>query len=231
MTDHIALRGLRVSCVVGVHAWERKAPRELVLDVVLHVDTRAAAATDGLEDTVDYDAMATSLRGRLVELRPKLIEAAADAVAQVCLAHPSVASVDVTVRKDRAMRGTDSVSVEVHRRRPKPLPPETCCRSMAACLWEDDWPLLYRPHLRELALEKSGSSVLQTLLFCPWCGKRLPRSLWAGWLARAEKHGYQGIESPKNLLPDELHSDAWWRKNVKRPATPRRASPPKKRAR
>lgn len=117
MTDRIEVRGLVVTCVVGVHDHERRAPRELLLDLVLETDLRRAGATDSLADTVDYDALARIVRERFRGLAPRLIETVAAETADVCLGDRRVDAVTVTVRKTGAVEGTESVSVTVRRTR------------------------------------------------------------------------------------------------------------------
>lgn len=117
MTDRVALRGLVVECVVGVHAWERKKPRKLVLDVVLELDLSNASVTDDLAATVDYDALAQSIRARVAGMSPKLIETVAGAALDVCLADALVVAAEVTVHKPGAVAGVEDVAVRLTRRR------------------------------------------------------------------------------------------------------------------
>ena len=61
--DRVALRGLRVRGRHGVLAEETALGQVFVVDVVLHLDTRAAAAGDDLTRTVHYGELAER-RGR-----------------------------------------------------------------------------------------------------------------------------------------------------------------------
>lgn len=102
MNDLITLTGLRVRGFHGVLPEERRDGQDFVVDVALTVDTRPAAASDALADTVDY----ASLADRLVEVVAgdpvDLIETLADRLARVCLADPQVISARVTVHKPQA---------------------------------------------------------------------------------------------------------------------------------
>jgi 7,8-dihydroneopterin aldolase/epimerase/oxygenase len=127
--DRIRIQGLRIRAVVGVHDWERKSPRELLLDLSLRTDLRRAAASDDLSDTVDYDALAAAVKVRVAGLRARLIERVAEEAAAVCLSDRRVRSVRVTVRKPGAVDAARMVSVTIVRRRPaqigqkRPPPP------------------------------------------------------------------------------------------------------------
>ena len=56
--DRILIRGLCVRGVIGVYDFEQQAPRELRLNMDLHMDLSAAAVSDDLDDTVDYARVA-----------------------------------------------------------------------------------------------------------------------------------------------------------------------------
>jgi dihydroneopterin aldolase len=100
--DRIELLGLRATGHHGVFDHERRDGQEFVVDIVLGVDTRAAAACDDLAHTVDYGAVATDVTA-IVEGAPlNLIEALADRIAETLLQRPLVQAVEVRVHKPHA---------------------------------------------------------------------------------------------------------------------------------
>lgn len=102
MTDRIRLTGLQARGHHGVLPHEREQGQDFAVDAVLSVDTRAAAASDDLADTVDYGALALALVA-VVEGPPvDLIETLASRLADVCLLDERVISVEVTVHKPQA---------------------------------------------------------------------------------------------------------------------------------
>ncbi len=106
MTDTILLEGLRVECIVGDLPHERTFPQELFLDIELGCDTLPATQTDALADTVDYVAVAQSVRETLIAARCRMVERAAQLAADACLAaDPRVRDVRVTLRKPHALPG------------------------------------------------------------------------------------------------------------------------------
>jgi len=119
MADHIALRGLRVRGFHGVLETERRDGQDFVVDVVLTVDTRQAAVSDALDDTVDYAALSQRLADIVSGEPVNLIETLAKRLADACLAHPLVEGAEVTVHKPSAPVPVEvaDVSVTVVRRR------------------------------------------------------------------------------------------------------------------
>src|SRR4029077_16740965 len=59
--DRICLEGLRGFGAHGVREHEQRDGQEFIIDAVLWLDTRAAAANDDLSLTVDYGAVADRL--------------------------------------------------------------------------------------------------------------------------------------------------------------------------
>jgi dihydroneopterin aldolase len=100
--DLISLTGLRVFGRHGVLPQERLNGQDFVVDAQLTVDTRAAAGSDDLTDTVDYAALADRLAAVVAGEPVNLIETLAARLADVCLADERVIEVRVTVRKPGA---------------------------------------------------------------------------------------------------------------------------------
>lgn len=118
--DRVAVRGLRAYGRHGVYPQERRDGQEFVVDAVLTVDTRPAAADDDLSRTVDYGALAGRLAAVVTGEPVRLIETLAERLAQVCLSERMVRDVEITVHKPHAPVPcpVDDVTVTISRRRP-----------------------------------------------------------------------------------------------------------------
>ena len=122
--DRIVLTGLRAKGFHGVLPEERRQGQDFVVDVVLHLDTRAAAADDDLTATVHYGELARALadvvRGEPVDL----LETLAARLARVALGNPRVSATDVTVHKPSAPIDEEfvDVAVTIRRRRDEVVP-------------------------------------------------------------------------------------------------------------
>uniref|UniRef100_UPI0037C4F81B dihydroneopterin aldolase n=1 Tax=Nocardioides terrisoli TaxID=3388267 RepID=UPI0037C4F81B len=82
--------------------FERREGQIFVLDLVLGVDTAAAAATDDLSETVDYGSLVADAKLAAEQDPVDLIETLAQRIADVCLAREKVEWVEVTVHKPHA---------------------------------------------------------------------------------------------------------------------------------
>jgi dihydroneopterin aldolase len=119
VSDRIEIRGLRVRGHHGVLPEERRDGQEFVIDVALTVDTRPAAASDDLAQTVDYADLARRL-AEVVSGEPvDLVETLAQRLADVCLSDGRVAATEVRVHKPQAPVGlpVEDVVVTISRSR------------------------------------------------------------------------------------------------------------------
>jgi dihydroneopterin aldolase len=102
VTDLITLTGLRVRGRHGVFDFERRDGQDFVVDVTLEFDTRRAAASDDLTDTIDYGELAQGLARVVDGEAVNLLETLAARLAEVCLGDERVAAATVTVHKPQA---------------------------------------------------------------------------------------------------------------------------------
>ena len=101
-SDRLAVRGIEAHGHHGVFDFERRAGQLFRVDLVLGMDTRPAARSDDLQDTVDYGTLVTAVK-EAVETNPvDLIETLAERIAKVCLTDSRVQWTEVTVHKPEA---------------------------------------------------------------------------------------------------------------------------------
>ena len=117
MTDELTVTGVRCWGHHGVFDHERRDGQWFVLDLTLGFDTRPAAASDDLHDTVDYGSLVAQVKAAVESDPVDLIEALADRVTGVCLSDRRVEWVRVTVHKPDAPIQADFTDVALTIRR------------------------------------------------------------------------------------------------------------------
>jgi dihydroneopterin aldolase len=118
--DRIELRGLRVLGTHGALAEEQGRAQPFEVDLDLELDLAAALATDQVEDTVDYGAVA-DVACRVVATESfRLLESLAARIADAVMADDRLRSVTVTVRKLRPPVAADLASAGVRLTRSLP---------------------------------------------------------------------------------------------------------------
>ncbi len=113
--DIIFLHDLRIETVIGLWDWERKIRQTVAIDLEMSADIAAAAATDSVDDTLNYKAVAKRLQEFVGESSFQLVETLAEKVAATIIDEFDVAWVRVKVSKPGAIRGSRDVGVIIER--------------------------------------------------------------------------------------------------------------------
>lgn len=101
VTDAIELRGLRVMAYCGILPEERERRQPFEIDVDVELDLLSAAASDDLENTIDYGRLVADIEQLAIEVRYGLLERFASEIAASVLRHDKASSTRVTIRKLR----------------------------------------------------------------------------------------------------------------------------------
>ena len=115
--DRIIISDLGLRCIIGINPEERREKQDVVINITIYADLRKAGKSDKFEDTVDYRAIKKKIVAHVETSHYFLIEALAESIAQLCLAHPLVQQVQVRVDKPSALRFARTVGVEIVRKR------------------------------------------------------------------------------------------------------------------
>ncbi len=118
--DYLTLQNLEVTCIIGDRDYERLTPQKLYFDICLAADLSRVCQSDQLCDTVDYVTIIDAIRDHLVARQYQMIEAAAQGVADCCLANPAIREVTVSLRKPGAIPGVIA-GVTITRAQPSQL--------------------------------------------------------------------------------------------------------------
>lgn len=102
MADRIELRGLKVRGNHGVFDHERRDGQDFVVDITVWLDSRPAAASDELADTLDYGALAQRAADIVSGPPRNLIETVSAEIAEAIMADQRLHAVEVVVHKPSA---------------------------------------------------------------------------------------------------------------------------------
>ncbi len=114
--DKIYLSDLRIDTVIGIFEWERRIKQNVRFDLEMGTDIRKAAASDSIEDTLDYKSLAKRVISFVEESQFNLVETLAESVARVIVTEFGVPYVKVTLNKAGAVRGASGVGIIIERR-------------------------------------------------------------------------------------------------------------------
>lgn len=97
--DKIHINGISCPAYVGVLPQEREKPQEVVVYLTLSLDLGAAAKTDRVESTVDYQKIVEKVDHAIAERPFRLLEALTAHVCQALLTDTRIKTALVRVRK------------------------------------------------------------------------------------------------------------------------------------
>jgi FolB domain-containing protein len=117
MTDRIYIKDLLLRTIIGINEEERRNRQDVLINIVLHAGTRAAGASDNIEDAVNYRTITKRVIDLVEGSRFHLVEKLAAEIAAICLGDSRVEQVTVRVEKPGALRFARSVGIEIDRTR------------------------------------------------------------------------------------------------------------------
>lgn len=113
--DKVLIEGLKVEASIGIFEWEQRIRQQVVFDLELGTDTRKAAQTDRIEDTLDYKAISKRIAELTGEGHWGLVEKLAETVATCLREEFGIPWVRLSVRKPGAVTGAAAVGVVIER--------------------------------------------------------------------------------------------------------------------
>ncbi len=113
--DIVFISDLKIETIIGIYEWERRVRQTISLDLEMDADIARAAATDAIEDTLDYKAVAKRLIEFVGNSDYQLVETLAERIAQIVLDEFDVPWLRLTVHKPGAVRGSRDVGVIIER--------------------------------------------------------------------------------------------------------------------
>lgn len=115
--DIVFIEDLRIETVIGIYDWERKIRQVVAIDLEMAFDNTKPAATDRIEDTLDYKAVSKRLIAFVEASHFELVETLAERCAAIVLDEFGVRWLRLKLSKPGAVRGSRAVGVRIERSR------------------------------------------------------------------------------------------------------------------
>jgi len=113
--DIIFLQALEIETVIGIYDWERQIKQKVVVDIEMVADIRKAAASDHIDDTLNYKAVAKRIISFVEESSFQLVETLTERIAEIILDEFEVPWVKISLNKIGAIRGARGVGIIIER--------------------------------------------------------------------------------------------------------------------
>ena len=115
--DLVTVRDLSVRAIIGIFDFERSARQEVLLNYAIETSIADAAASDAIDDALDYKTVTKRVIAFVESSSFFLVETLVERVAALILEEPRALAVTVSVEKPGALRHARSVGVRIHRRK------------------------------------------------------------------------------------------------------------------
>lgn len=117
MEDQVQIKDLLLRGIIGINDWEREKKQDILINITMFGDLRAAGESDRIEDAINYRTVAKQVIALVETAERFTVEALAADIADICLQTEGVQRAQVTVEKPGALRFARSVGVTIDRSR------------------------------------------------------------------------------------------------------------------
>ena len=115
--DKIVIKDLLLRGIIGVNDWERENRQDILVNLEVYTDLRAAARSDAMADALNYRTLTKAVIAYVESSNHHLIETLATEIARICIVGHGADRAVVRVEKPGALRFAASVGVVIERGR------------------------------------------------------------------------------------------------------------------
>ena len=113
--DIVYINDLRIETVIGIYDWEREIRQIVSIDLEMAADNRKAAASERIDDALNYKAVAKRLIQFVEQSEFQLVETLAERIAEIVLDEFDVDWLKLKLGKPGAVTGSAEVGVIIER--------------------------------------------------------------------------------------------------------------------
>jgi len=113
--DIVFIEDLRIETIIGIYEWERKVKQTISLDIEMAADNSKAAASENIDDALNYKAVAKRMITFTEESQFQLVETLAERLVEIIMNEFNVPWCRLKLSKLGAVTGSRSVGVIIER--------------------------------------------------------------------------------------------------------------------
>lgn len=113
--DIVYIRELEVETVIGIYDWEREIRQRVNLDIEMGTDISAAAATEEIDNTLNYKSVSDRLISFISDSEFLLVETMAQEIADILMNEFGVRWLRLRLGKPGAVPAAKDVGVIIER--------------------------------------------------------------------------------------------------------------------
>ena len=116
--DTIFISGLKADTIIGIYEWEKNTRQTILLDIEMATDISKAAASDDIEDTLNYKSISKRLVDFIENSKFELVEKLAEEISSLLINEFGVEELRLTLHKPGALSDADDVGIKITRQKP-----------------------------------------------------------------------------------------------------------------
>jgi len=109
----LKIKNLKLQTILGVHFWEEKISRGIIINVEIESDFIKALQSDDINDTIDYDLITTQIKNLIASKRFKLVETMAQKIMDQIMEDSRIKRCKIEIDKVGAVEAVESFSVTI----------------------------------------------------------------------------------------------------------------------
>ena len=113
--DIVYVKDLKIPARIGIYEWEKRIHQQIRVDLEMAWDNRIPAASDTIDDTLNYKTAAKHVVTLVGSQHFDLVERLAETIAQHLMSTFNMPWIRVTVGKPGAVKGSSEVGVQIER--------------------------------------------------------------------------------------------------------------------
>lgn len=113
--DIVFIEDLRIDTIIGIYDWEREVKQTIALDIEMAADNKKAAASENIDDALNYKAVAKRMIAFTEESQFQLVETLSERLVAIIMDEFNVPWCRLKLSKLGAVTGSRSVGVILER--------------------------------------------------------------------------------------------------------------------
>ncbi|MBG7610151.1 MAG: dihydroneopterin aldolase [Anaerolineae bacterium] len=113
--DIVFIEDLRIDAIIGIYDWEREVKQTIALDIEMAFDNTAAAASESIDDALNYKAVAKRMIAFTEESQFQLVETLSERLVEIIMGEFGVPWCRLKLSKLGAVTGSKSVGIILER--------------------------------------------------------------------------------------------------------------------
>lgn len=113
--DKIVIKELEIECIVGVRKRERKEKQKVFVTIEIYTDTKKAARSSNIKDTINYSSMIKNIKKLIITKKYLLLETMAEDIAKMILRNKNANESRILIKKPKAIGKGKYAGVEITR--------------------------------------------------------------------------------------------------------------------